>query len=128
MSLSKEFLFNSEYSTFCWANQYDVDPICEGLAGMPESKENLFSGRIKTGRVPATPELFISSFSVLVGKPLSDLSLTSRGQQRTVGNNPTGAKLDPSHHPLIGHEKRHHMHYTCHSRSDLTLPSDFNRK
>lgn len=40
--LLKMFLFNSEYSTFCWANQYDVDPVNEKLARMPESKVNLF--------------------------------------------------------------------------------------
>lgn len=44
----RKFLFNSEYSTFCWANQYDwyqyVKDIqyVKDLAGMPESKMDLF--------------------------------------------------------------------------------------
>lgn len=42
ISLKKKFLLNNEYRTFCWANQYDVDPICEKFAGMPESKMDLF--------------------------------------------------------------------------------------
>lgn len=42
MSLFKKILFNNEYSTFCWANQYDVDIIYEIFSRMPEYKMNLF--------------------------------------------------------------------------------------
>lgn len=56
-----------------------MDPICERLAGMPESKVNLFWRRIRTGRVPATPEIFISSFSVLVKKGFVRPQLDQQG-------------------------------------------------
>lgn len=49
----KKIPFNNKYNTFCWANQYDIDPICEKVARDPqESKMNLFRKRIKIGRVP----------------------------------------------------------------------------
>ncbi|EAX09007.1 hCG2011941, partial [Homo sapiens] len=52
MSL-KKIPFNNKYNTFCWANQYDIDPICEKVAREPqESKMILFQKRIKIGRVP----------------------------------------------------------------------------
>lgn len=51
--LLKKIPFNNKYNTFCWANQYDIDPICEKVARDPqESKMNLFRKRIKIGRVP----------------------------------------------------------------------------